>query len=92
MGCVAQVDLIILYVLIEFEILKPIILQQIMRNRLILIDLIHKLFNMFLIILFLLQIEDNRTSNQRCEHSQFILHFLQFLPYTLMFDTSLLIF
>ena len=48
MSCVAQVDLIIFYILIEFEILKPIILQQIMRYRLILIDLIHKLFNMLL--------------------------------------------
>lgn len=34
---------LILHILIKLEILKPIILQYIMRNSLILVDLIHKL-------------------------------------------------
>lgn len=62
-----------------------------MGDRFILIDLIDKLFNVLLIVLFLLQIKDNCAPNQRCEHSQFILHLLEFLPHDLMLNASLLI-
>lgn len=53
---------LILHILIKLEILKPIILQYIMRDGLILVNLIHELLQVMLIVLFLLQIEDDRTA------------------------------
>lgn len=55
------------HVLVKLEILKPIIFEYIMRDGLILVDLIHKLLEIMLIILFLLEIEDDGTAYQRSQ-------------------------
>lgn len=59
---------LILHILIKLEILKPIILQYVMRDGLILINLIHELLQIMLIVLFLLQIEDDRTAYKRSQN------------------------
>lgn len=65
---------LVLHVFIELEVLKPIILQDIMSDGLVLIDLVHELFDVGLIVFFLLEVKDDGASYERSEDGEFILH------------------
>ena len=70
---------LILHILIKLEVLKPIILEYIMRDGLVLVDLIHKLLEVVLIVLLLLEVEDDGAADEGGEDGELVLHLLELL-------------
>ena len=70
---------LILHILIKLEVLKPIILEYIMRDGLVLVDLTHKLLEVVLIVLLLLVVEDDGAADEGGEDGELVLHLLELL-------------
>ena len=82
---------LILHILIKLEVLKPIILEYIMRDGLVLVDLIHKLLEVVLIVLLLLEVEDDGAADEGGEDGELVLHLLELLAERVRLEVALLV-